>query len=54
MDKEPERYYDWMLWKLRQEPDYPDGYSREWCTLELPKEEKLGIDKAQEVKNILV
>ena len=19
MDKEPERYYDWMLWKMRQE-----------------------------------
>ena len=21
-DSEPERYYDWMLWKLRQEPDW--------------------------------
>ena len=20
-DKEPERYYEWMLWKLRQEKD---------------------------------
>ena len=20
---EPERYYEWMLWKLRQEPDTP-------------------------------
>lgn len=26
-DKEPERYYDWMLWKLRQED--PDWYSRD-------------------------
>ena len=21
MDKEPQRWYDWMLWKLRQEKD---------------------------------
>lgn len=21
-DREPERYYDWMLWKLRQDPDW--------------------------------
>jgi len=21
-DPEPQRYYDWMLWKLRQEPDW--------------------------------
>ena len=22
MDAEPERYYDWMLWKLRQSPEW--------------------------------
>ena len=21
-DKEPQRYYDWMLWKLRQDADW--------------------------------
>ena len=21
-DSEPERYYDWMLWKLRQSPEW--------------------------------
>ena len=24
VDEEPERYYDWMLWKLRQEKDMED------------------------------
>ena len=24
VDKEPERYYDWMLWKMRQEADMED------------------------------
>tara|TARA_B100001063_G_scaffold96167_2_gene89807 strand:- start:1329 stop:1586 length:258 start_codon:yes stop_codon:yes gene_type:complete len=24
VDKEPERYYDWMLWKMRQEDDMED------------------------------
>ena len=32
-DKEPERYYDWMLWKMRQEDkkdmvDNPPHYTR--------------------------
>ena len=40
MDKEPERYYDWMLWKMRQE----DKSNQDKL------EDKLGIDKVLEVK----
>ena len=38
-DQEPERYYDWMLWKMRQEVgivnSYPDGYSTDWRQYEM-------------------
>lgn len=33
IDSEPERFYEWMLWKLKQEKlhsEYPDGYSIKW------------------------
>ena len=43
---EPERYYDWMLWKMRQEEKsiankYPDGYSTDWRQYEMKFEEKI-------------
>lgn len=34
-DPEPERYYDWMLWKLRQE----DSYRKSSMTIEETREE---------------
>ena len=34
-DPEPERYYDWMLWKLRQE----DSYRKSSMTVEETREE---------------
>ena len=39
MDKEPERYYDWMIWKLRQESK--NSY-----------DDKIGLDKRQELATI--
>ena len=42
---EPERYYDWMLWKMRQEESiankYPDGYSTDWRQYEMKFEEQV-------------
>ena len=43
---EPERYYDWMLWKMRQEEEiitnkYPDGYSTDWRQFEMKFEEEV-------------
>ena len=50
-DPEPERYYDWMLWKMRQENGilnkYPDGYSTEWRAYEM-KEKIVKSDLNQE------
>ena len=47
-DSEPERYYDWMLWKMRQEREvsdsvnsYPDGYSTEWREHEMKNYDQL-------------
>ena len=44
-DQEPERYYDWMLWKMRQENGivnkYPDGYSTDWRQYEMKFEEEI-------------
>ena len=44
-DQEPERYYDWMLWKMRQENGivnkYPDGYSKDWRQYEMKFKEKI-------------
>lgn len=56
-DKEPERYYDWMLWKMRQEDkvsnvsyqytmDYPDGYSTNWRQYEMKFKFKEDITKS--------
>ena len=36
-DPEPERYYDWMLWKMRQERNKDE------------ETDKLGLDKLQEI-----
>ena len=36
-DPEPERYYDWMLWKIRQERNKDE------------ETDKLGLDKLQEI-----
>ena len=34
-DKEPERYYDWMLWKMRQEDNrLKKGKSMIWVILQ--------------------
>lgn len=50
-DPEPERYYDWMLWKMQQEngilDKYPDGYSTEWRAYEM-KEKIVKSDLNQE------
>tara|TARA_B100001057_G_scaffold441857_1_gene476794 strand:- start:1520 stop:1930 length:411 start_codon:yes stop_codon:yes gene_type:complete len=50
-DPEPERYYDWMLWKMQQEngilDKYPDGYSTEWRAYEM-KEKIFKSDLNQE------
>lgn len=45
MSKEPERYYDWMLWKMRQEDakSAPPPYD------EL---DTIGIDKKQELYKV--
>ena len=44
-DQEPERYYDWMLWKMRQEEGnahrYPDGYGTVWRQHEMKFKEKV-------------
>ena len=37
-DPEPERYYDWMLWKMRQENKK-----------ELEQKDEIGLDKLQEL-----
>tara|TARA_A100001011_G_scaffold227585_1_gene235738 strand:- start:1279 stop:1701 length:423 start_codon:yes stop_codon:yes gene_type:complete len=54
-DQEPERYYDWMLWKMRQEVgivnSYPDGYSTDWRQYEMKfkfKEEVVKSDLNKE------
>ena len=36
-DPEPERYYDWMLWKMRQERNKDE------------ETDKIGLDKLQEI-----
>ena len=36
-ENEPERYYDWMLWKAQQKDEYPDGYSTIWREAEMKK-----------------
>ena len=56
-DPEPERYYDWMLWKMRQEDkksnisyqyttNYPDGYSTDWQQYEMNFKFKEDITKS--------
>ena len=52
-DKEPERYYDWMLWKMRNhqgidhyQSAYPDGYSTVWREHEVKTEFKEEIVKS--------
>jgi hypothetical protein len=38
IDSEPERFYEWMLWKLKQEKlhnEYPDGYNIKWREAEV-------------------
>ena len=37
-DPEPERYYDWMLWKMRQERKKEEQ-----------QKEEIGLDKLQEI-----
>ena len=38
-DQEPERYYDWMLWKLRQSPEWKKAiYSKPTFTEKLVQE----------------
>tara|TARA_Y100000287_G_C14006303_1_gene249994 strand:- start:153 stop:293 length:141 start_codon:yes stop_codon:yes gene_type:complete len=37
-DPEPERYYDWMLWKMRQENKK-----------EQEQKDEIGLDKLQEL-----
>ena len=56
-DPEPERYYDWMLWKMRQEDkksnisyqyttNYSDGYSTDWQQYEMNFKFKEDITKS--------
>ena len=37
-DPEPERYYDWMLWKMRQERKKEEQ-----------QKDEIGLDKLQEI-----
>ena len=41
-DKEPERYYDWMLWKMRQEDQKEKQVKAD-----------VGLDKIKEVEDLL-
>ena len=41
-DKEPERYYDWMLWKMRQEDQKEKQVKAD-----------IGLDKIKEVEDLL-
>ncbi len=56
-DQEPERYYDWMLWKMRQEngilnKKYPDGYSTDWRQYEMKFEEKIVKSELNQEKEL--
>ena len=41
-DKEPERYYDWMLWKMRQENQKEKQVKAD-----------VGLDKIKEIEDLL-
>ena len=49
-DKEPERYYDWMLWKMRQEK--ARDLVEQAYTFDEKVNKQIGLDKLKELSTI--